>query len=119
MLSKRNYSQADKDIVTSVEYQNSEDGTEVCSISKVVEEKSDHYAENKTVYFLSPNIGLSDNPAKTVGCPLYGSCVVNEGDSSTSSVHCRSLKDKTGGGFSPILPLFSRGASLSLRSEAC
>ncbi len=52
MLSKRNYSQADKDIVTSVEYQNSEDGTKVCSISKVVEEKSDHYAENETVNFL-------------------------------------------------------------------
>jgi hypothetical protein len=82
MLSKRNYSQADKDIVTSVEYQNSEDGTKVCSISKVVEEKSDHYAENETVYFLSPDIGLSKDPAKTVGCPLYGSCVVNDGDSS-------------------------------------
>ncbi len=52
MLSKRNYNQADKDVMTSVEYQNSEDETEVCSISKVVEEKSDHYAENETVNFL-------------------------------------------------------------------
>ncbi|MBE6519976.1 MAG: hypothetical protein E7Z68_02500 [Thermoplasmata archaeon] len=50
--------------------------------ASIVIEERNSYAENETVYFLSPDIGLSKDPAKTVGCPLYGSCVVNEGDSS-------------------------------------